>query len=84
MKREMTLIQIILKHAECMAEGNWVQAPELPQYSDQQIHYHIGLCAQAGYIKVLSIGMMGESYHRYQIGHLSWEGHNKLELLRLG
>ena len=48
----------------------------------KDIHYHVGLCGQAGYVAVLTISGSGEEHPRYKVGNLTWEGHEALVVLR--
>ena len=51
MKRDMALIRTLLEHVENLCGGEWLDAPTLPHRTDQQIHYHIDLCQQAGFLE---------------------------------
>ena len=78
MKRNMYLIKLILKYVEHKDENNGrhLPTPEFPDYTDQQVSYHVELCNQAGYVEVLPTG--GGAFLR----SLTWSGHNALDELR--
>ena len=75
MQRDMHLIKQILKYVERYGPGakGWLEDPEIPGYTDDQIEYHIGLCKQAGYLAMHKVG---------RLKGLTWEGHNALDRLR--
>ena len=50
MQRKMKLIKAILEHVEQSTNVGRVMPPEIDGYSETQVHYHILLCQQAGYI----------------------------------
>ena len=77
MKRDMVLIKQILKYVEKNGyrEDKGLFAPDIPGFTDQQVKYHIMLCAQAGFVQIDGAGLLD---------YLTWLGHNKLESLRSG
>ena len=80
MKRKMKLIHKILEWAERYADGDPKPHPEMEEYGDAEINYHIGLCMQAGYLEAEY-----EPINRtYRIIYLTWDGHEKLDRHRVG
>ena len=78
MKRDMDLICDLLTYVEKNATDEPLPVPKLDGYSKAQIHYHIGLCSEAGYLRA--------SFYRdditkrcKQLGHLTWAGHELLD-----
>ena len=82
MRRYMKLIKKLLIHAEQRGNGEDILPPELPDYTDKEIHYHVGLCGQAGYLDIRSVSGAEEAFTRYTIGNLTWAGHEALDGLR--
>ena len=81
MKRDMGLIRKLLRYAEERAEGFPLEAPEYRSYSAAEVHYHLGLCRQAGYLEASESTYAGHSFPRYLIVNLTWRGHEELERL---
>ena len=79
MKRNMKLIRKLLQYAEEKATGILIEAPEYRDYSDKEVHYHIGLCMEAGYLHANC--KVAYDPPRYLIRSLTWMGHEKLEQL---
>ena len=82
MKRHTELIHKLLEHVERQCEGDWVPAPDYTSYSARQVHYHIELCHQAGFLEVHRISGSEEPYPRYSVRNLTWLGHEMLETFR--
>ena len=83
MKRHVALIQAILEHLEEHGNGEWITAPQVPGYNSKQVHYHIHLCDQAGYLEdTRLVSGAEEEYSRYTIRSLTWQGHEALVALR--
>ena len=82
MKRNKILIRKILEYAERQTSGGFSPAPECSEFSWENVHYHIGLCEQAGYLVTRSISGAEEPHERYEIGNLTWQGHEALDRLR--
>ena len=78
MKRDMQLIYKILRYAEERANGRRLDAPSCTDYSPEQVHYHIGLCEQAGYLEVALAGANPGGPPYYVIVALTWSGHEVL------
>ena len=79
MKRKMKLIRKLLQYAENNATGILIEAPEYRDYSDEEVHYHIGLCIEAGYLHANQ--KVASDPARYLIRNLTWRGHEELERL---
>ena len=81
MKRDMKLICKLLRFIRDNATGerkNPINAPDFePKYSAAQVNYHLGLCAQAGFVELA--GDLVNEGKPYRIVGLTWEGHNKIE-----
>ncbi len=80
MKRDWTLIKLLLRHVERHVTSETLSHVGIPYpevlngFDDEQIAYHITLCEEAGFI------VLNESIRH--IRRLTWEGHNKLDDLR--
>ena len=84
MKRHPKLIRKLLEYAERQTSGGFYEAPECSEYAWEVVHYHIGLCGQAGYFAVQQISGAEEPHVRYALGSLTWLGHEALDKLREG
>ena len=78
MNREMKLILMILRYAKKEADGSLLRAPSFEEFSEVQIHYHIGLCSEAGFLHVNRISMGLDQAPAYTIMNLTWGGHEFL------
>ena len=78
----MKLICKILDYVEREANGGPVSVPEFDGYEDVDIHYHVGLCVEAGYIVADKPGLYGGVRAFPGIHRLTWAGHEALEELR--
>ena len=84
MKRDMRLICQLLAHVECKQTEGPVEIPTIQDYSEGQVHYHVGLCIEAGYIDAAKPGMYSAGRRFSSIHRLTWQGHNALDDLRNG
>ena len=77
MRRDMKLIRKLLEYAEAEATGLLVgiPAPKIDDHTDAEVHYHIGLCGEAGLLHVVE--MNGDGHRRYRIESLTWQGHEQ-------
>ena len=82
MKRHMALIRALLDHVENTCEVDWVEPPDLPHYTDHQIHYHVSLCQQAGFLEARNTAGAEALYPRFEVLNLTWDGHEMLDSLR--
>ena len=83
MKRQMKLIRKILEYVEKEAEDRPVAVPEIVGYTESEIHYHVGLCHEANYLRVVTPTETPQG-RRFLNGivHLTWAGHDALDQLR--
>ena len=84
MKRSLKLIRKILEYAEAQTDGEYHDSPKCPGFQQEDVHYNIGLCGQAGYLEVHVVSGSEERHKRYALRHLTWNGHNALDELRNG
>ena len=82
MKRHMGLVQTILEWVEEHGNGDPLDPPRLCQYEPKVVHFHVGLCEEAGYLRAEKISGAEESYPRYAIGSLTWTGYEVLDRFR--
>ncbi len=75
MKRYMQLILEILKYTERYGNGKELSLPEVEGYTPDQVNYHVKLCEEAGYLDDIFVISPG----RYEIGRLTWQGHEFLD-----
>lgn len=79
----MKLIYLILDHAARNITRGEVSVPQdLGEYTDTQIHYHVGLCVQAGYLRATGT-VRTDGLGRFKgLAGLTWDGHEALDELR--
>ena len=82
MKRYLKLIRKILEYAEAQTDGEYHDAPNCLGFEQEDVHYNINLCGQAGYLEVRAVSGGEERHKRYALRHLTWQGHNALDELR--
>ena len=86
MRRDMDLIRRLLEYAEAKESIEPIPAPEIGGYYDDQIHYHLRLCQEAGYLRVEAMETRGVGAPRravhYRIIELTWRGHEQLAAMR--
>ena len=64
--------------------GERLQTPEFDGYSEPEVHHHLGLCEEAGYL-VLHPSHQGGPPRRFGgITRLTWKGHETLDAMRSG
>ena len=79
MRRCMELIFAILQSVEGKENCRPMPAPNVEGYTMEQVHYHVRLCEQAGYVVMeheVSIG------RKPGIIELTWDGHEVLKQMR--
>ena len=78
MERHMALIKAILKYVEKHGafEERYIDLPEFPDFSEEQVQYHALLCDQADFVQAR------RSMTGYQLLHLTWKGQEELARLR--
>ena len=74
----MKLILMILRYAKEKAHGSLLRAPSFEGFSEVQIHYHIGLCSEAGFLHVNRQSRGLNQAPAYAIFNLTWNGHEFL------
>ena len=88
MKRDIEIIKALLKYVRDNANGSGILAvpneDELRskfQVSDEVIHYHVELCVQARFLKVVPQDQIleGTCLPVYGILYLTWWGHEYLD-----
>ena len=82
MNRDMGLILKILQWTKCK-ENQMPQVPSFCGHSEEQVHYHIGLCRQAGSIETTEPMKPTSTtqFTTYGIRSLTWAGHEMLKEL---
>ena len=82
MTRDHELIFWLLEYVSARHRGEAIWVPDVPEsanYTDAQVHYHVGLCVDAGYL-VADEPKDFKGKRRYSHIHgLTWSGHDKLE-----
>ncbi len=82
MSRVMELICEILRYAESAPTLAGRAVPEIDGYDTDQVHYHVHLCEQAGYLEASKpIAVSGGGLRYARLGRLTWQGHDALERL---
>ena len=79
MERDRDLIYRILKYAEKHADGQPMRV-DLQGYDCDLVHYHVGLCGEAGFLKVVQRPVVSPA--QFKIVNLTWQGHNALAQLK--
>ena len=82
MQRKTKLIRKILEHVEREQTNGPVGPPEFDDYPAIEVHYHVGLCVEAGYIVADAPGLYDGQRVFSAIHRLTWEGHEALDRLR--
>ena len=75
----MKLIYKLLEYVECHGTVDGLLPPEVSGYTDAEVHYHVGLCQQAGYMEVAGVSGKEEPFKRYAMYNLTWPGHEALD-----
>ena len=77
MRLDETLIKKILKYVETAepTRRGWIDVPEIPSFTDEEVAYHIKMCQEAGYIRTNNVGYILD---------MTWPGHMVLHKLRAG
>ena len=83
MKRNMAIIRALLEYLEhtCKGDGTLIPVPSCETYTYEELHYHVGLCLQAGYMEGKTI-TFADTNPQYQMIALTWKGQEKLAELR--
>lgn len=81
----MRLIYLILDHAARRITDGAIAVPTFDDFTNHQVHYHIGLCVQAKYLVAepqnVSVRVDGKSKFTGLVG-VTWKGHEALDELR--
>ena len=84
MQRKFKLIRKLLEYVEMSHTGGRLPVPEFRDYGEAEVHYHLGLCEEAGYL-VLCQPTNDDQARRFGgISRLTWLGHDALDSLRGG
>ena len=77
MRRDMALVKKILKYVENNTPSTraFIANPEYTNFTEEQVDYHVTLCAKAGLLELNKDGWILD---------LTWSGHDTLEQLRDG
>ena len=75
MQRDISLVKKILKYVEDKTPSTriCIANPEFQGFTDEQVDYHVTLCAKSGYIELNNARMIVD---------LTWAGHDLLAELR--
>ena len=84
MTRKMRLVHKLLEHVEMQQTEHRIPVPEIDGYSEGQVHYHVGLCQEAGYPVVHQPCAQGSGHRFGGIERLTWKGHEALDSMRAG
>lgn len=82
MQRKMKLLRKLLEYTELSPTEQMLPVPELDDYSEAEIHYHLGLCEEAGYLVLPEPDSPGAGRRFPGIVRLTWKGHETLDGLR--
>ena len=84
MPRKMKLIRKLLEYMEVSNTEERLPVPEFRDYSEAEVHYHLGLCEEAEYL-VLYQPESNNPIRRFGgISRLTWAGHEALDVMRSG
>lgn len=79
MMREMNLVREILKWAADQEESGIDGNPSFPEYTDEQVDYHVYIMWQAGLVEAIDISTMGDSGRAAMLSSVTWAGHDFLD-----
>ena len=78
----MRLIHKLLEHVEMQQTEHPTPVPEIDGYGEEQVHYHVGLCQETGYIAVRHPTADSSPRRFPGIERLTWKGHEALDGMR--
>lgn len=78
MKRDMNLVREILVWAENQEHGSMNKNPEIPEYTEEEIAYHIYLMNKAGLVKAVETTSFGDKSPNAILLEVTWDGHEFL------
>lgn len=81
MRRDWKLIYRLLTHVERHTNGP-IAVPTIKGYDPAVVHYHVGLCVEAGYLVADKPGLYDGVRLFSGIERLTWHGHEALDRLR--
>ena len=82
MQRKMKLIRKLHDWAEMSTMEERLPVPDFNDYSEAEVHCHLGLCEEAGYL-VLYQPEANDPTRRFgRISRLTWAGHEDLRAIR--
>ena len=88
MKLIHDLLYKILVYIENHEEAGPYSPPDLTGYSVDQIHYHIKMCVEAGWLRQGKTKLKARYSHAHahftEVGELTWAGHKELERIHNG
>ncbi len=84
MQRKMKLIYKLLEHLERRHDDDPIPLPEIDGYSEEQVHYHVGLSVEAGYLVAGAATSTPEGRRFATLERLTWTGHEALDKKRRG
>ena len=83
MKCNPMLIYQLLEFVEQEHNNGPVMVPAVEAYSDVVVHYHVGLCVEAGYLVAAEPRESNGCRTFDRIHRLTWNGHEEIERFRL-
>ena len=84
MQRKMKLIRRILEYTETSTSEERFPIPEFDEYTEPEVHYHVGLCEEAGFLVLYQPTSTGLPRRFPGIVRLTWKGHEALDGMRQG
>ena len=84
MRRKMKLVRKILEYVEMQTSEDAIPVPEVRDYSEAEVHYHVGLCEEAGYLVLYQPDSNLQGRRFPGIARMTWDGHEALERMRSG
>lgn len=82
MQRKMKLIRKLLEHTEMSQTEDPLPVPEIAEYSEAEVHYHLHLCKEAGYLIISTIQFHNPERTDTTISRMTWAGHEALDAMR--
>lgn len=76
MKRDLNLVREILLWTDQQEEGSFGCNPEIPEYTEEQVAYHVHIMGQAGLVESADITDMGSSSPAGLLMSVTWAGHD--------
>ena len=73
------LQKAVLLYAREHVHERHVQPPTLEGYTEVQVHYHVRMCHEAGYMDATEVSSHSHQGKRYLMGPLTYAGQAKLQ-----